>query len=242
MVKRHKFAFLLVSLVAVLLAHPLTHGVAGAALYDALVAIVFLSAIVVLFESRRSHWIALLLGLPSILGIFTNYALPNASAMFAAVYYHAIPVAFLLYAVGAILKELFTSRGVTRDSILGAFCGYLLLALAFSHMYGFMELLRPGSFWLQEHMGPLPPEGGDRRSLLTYFSLSTITTAAFGDIVPSSRACRMLATLEAVVGQFYLAAIVAQLIGLKVSSAIPEYSPDQSNQLDIPTIDSSCDN
>jgi hypothetical protein len=47
-----------------------------------------------------------------------------------------------------------------------------------------------------------------------YFSFVTLTTAGYGDIAPVNPLIRTLAYLEMVTGQFYLAILVAGLVGL----------------------------
>jgi hypothetical protein len=53
-------------------------------------------------------------------------------------------------------------------------------------------------------------------SLFLYFSLVTLSTVGFGDIVPLSGPARGLATLEGIIGQFYMAVLVARLVGLYI--------------------------
>jgi len=53
-----------------------------------------------------------------------------------------------------------------------------------------------------------------------YYSLVTMTTLGYGDIVPTAPTSRSLATLQAVVGQLYLTVIVARLVGLHVAGSI----------------------
>jgi hypothetical protein len=66
----------------------------------------------------------------------------------------------------------------------------------------------------------------ERRSLLTYFSFMTLTTVGYGDVIPATQPARVLAALEAVTGQFYIAVVMAELIGLKVSQ--PHGGPPRS--------------
>jgi voltage-gated potassium channel Kch len=54
---------------------------------------------------------------------------------------------------------------------------------------------------------------------LRYFSFITLTTTGYGDIVPRSPLARTFAMLEAVMGQFYLAVLVARLVGLHIVHA-----------------------
>ena len=47
-----------------------------------------------------------------------------------------------------------------------------------------------------------------------YFSFATLTTLGYGDILPTSPISRMLASMEAITGQLYLAVLVARLVGM----------------------------
>jgi uncharacterized membrane protein len=49
---------------------------------------------------------------------------------------------------------------------------------------------------------------------MVYFSLVTLATVGYGDILPTGDTARMLAMIEAVVGQFYVAVIVAVFVGM----------------------------
>jgi hypothetical protein len=55
--------------------------------------------------------------------------------------------------------------------------------------------------------------------LFTYYSFVTLTTLGYGDITPATDHARSLAWLEALIGQLYLAVMVATLVGIKVSEA-----------------------
>lgn len=55
-------------------------------------------------------------------------------------------------------------------------------------------------------------EAADRLSLSV--NVVTLSTLGYGDIVAVTRASRSLSALEAVVGQLYVAVVVARLIGL----------------------------
>ena len=45
-----------------------------------------------------------------------------------------------------------------------------------------------------------------------YYSLVTLTTQGYGDIVPASGYARLLASLEGVAGTVYLAVLIASLV------------------------------
>ena len=74
---------------------------------------------------------------------------------------------------------------------------------------------QPGSFLvLGEELTATVENMAEVRILSLYFSVVTITTLGYGDIVPQSIAARMFASGEAMVGQLYLAVFVARLVGL----------------------------
>jgi hypothetical protein len=50
----------------------------------------------------------------------------------------------------------------------------------------------------------------------------TITTLGYGDIPPISSIARMLAILEALLGQLYLVVLVARLVGLHIAHSVRE--------------------
>jgi hypothetical protein len=49
---------------------------------------------------------------------------------------------------------------------------------------------------------------------LLYFSFSTLTTTGFGDIVPLTRVARSAAIVESIIGQLFLAILIARLVGV----------------------------
>jgi voltage-gated potassium channel len=103
-------------------------------------------------------------------------------------------------------------RTLTVDSIFATVAAYLLLALLFTQIYLFLITWDPASF-------SLPVEAAGRpvnllQADMTYFSLVTLATVGYGDIVPATHTARMLAMFQAVVGQFYFAVVVALFVGM----------------------------
>ena len=63
--------------------------------------------------------------------------------------------------------------------------------------------------------------------MFNYFSLVTLTTMGYGDVTPVRAPATIFATLEAVFGQFYIAVLVAQLVGLRLAQAL---QPDDAQK------------
>jgi len=90
---------------------------------------------------------------------------------------------------------------------------YLSLATIFASAYSLIWDLSPGAFVnLAAHVGSL-----EEVATMLYFSLATLTTTGYGDIVPLDPFARSLANLESVIGPFYLAITVARLVTLELA-------------------------
>lgn len=124
---------------------------------------------------------------------------------------------WLCYAILIVATHLFQRRDVTLDTILGAVVVYLLVAALFALLFEMMEMRMPGSF------SGLPDDPDGARNTATstfsYFSLVCLATMGYGDVVPLSSLARPIAALEGVLGQMYLAVMIARLVGLNIATA-----------------------
>jgi len=124
----------------------------------------------------------------------------------------AIVLGFSLAVPVAMIVHIMRQKKVTADLILGALCSYLLLGILFAIVYRLLHDFIPGSF-------NLVPDQGNSMSTFTYFSFTTLSTLGYGDITPAAAGVRQLAIVEAMVGQIYLAVLVARLVGLQAAQA-----------------------
>ena len=84
--------------------------------------------------------------------------------------------------------------------VLGVIAVYVLLGIAFAGAYSVVGIAQ-GGFFAQG--------GADDAVNYFYFSLITITTTGFGDLSPVTDTGKILAALEALIGQVYLVTVVA---------------------------------
>ena len=84
-------------------------------------------------------------------------------------------------------------------------------------LHGLVELLYPGSFQMPSGFS-LSGDPGDEYAFI-YYSFVTLTTLGYGDITPLSAFARTFAWMEAVVGQLFLAVLVARMVGLRLLEA-----------------------
>jgi len=215
-----KYLTLLATLLVFVVVFPIVRTTTDSPiLFDVFLTFLFLVALAVVFPDRTTRTIGLVLGVPTLVGLWTGYFVPGVPRVPLAVGLHALSALFFAFAVGVILRDVNRARTVSADTIYGAFCGYLLAGLFFAHVYGAVEYVQPGSFRGEA----LSAEGSaDRRHfLLVYFSYVTLATVGYGDITPAADAARGLAVVEAITGQFYIAVLVAVLIGKRVSQEFP---------------------
>ena len=108
-----------------------------------------------------------------------------------------------------------THQRITRETVIGAICGYLLIAILFSFAYAVLTFLNPAAISVNGH--PIAEERvtniEQHVTELMYFSIITLTTVGYGDIVPVAPMARSMVVLEALAGQLCLAAFVARLVG-----------------------------
>jgi voltage-gated potassium channel len=93
---------------------------------------------------------------------------------------------------------------------------YLLLGLCWGILYIVIFTRHPEAFGFgtspgvsEQHAFPI----------FIYFGLTTLSTIGFGDITPLTLPARYAAVAEGITGQFYLAILVARLVGMQMSQA-----------------------
>ena len=120
---------------------------------------------------------------------------------------------FLIFIIVIILKFIFNRDEITRDLIAGAAVVYLLTAITWTYVYRLIEMIQPGSFAIAQS------QIFGEQSPFLYYSFVTITTLGYGDVTPVSNPARSLALLEAILGQLYIAILIARLVGTHIAQA-----------------------
>ena len=113
--------------------------------------------------------------------------------------------AFFALTAAGLFSNLRSSRIITQAHLFTAVSVYLMLGLLWASLYLAIEAFHPGSI----QIGGNPAE---RDTNLLYFSLVTLSTVGYGDIVPVSGEARIVAALEGMTGVLYIAITVALLV------------------------------
>jgi uncharacterized membrane protein len=112
-----------------------------------------------------------------------------------------------------ILNRILRHETVGLETILGAICIYVLIAIAFSGLYGWVNEVEPTGFFAQK----IQPENVD----FLYFSFVTITTVGYGDLTAGTSTGRVMVTFEALIGQIFLVTLVARLVAMYGTRVVP---------------------
>jgi hypothetical protein len=209
-------SWLLATLLALLVVEPfLSDQISSRWVFDVMVSAVLLAAVWAVGRGRRSRLVGLLLAAPALvvegwLHVAPSRLLAELSLLFA--------LGLLVYTAIVVLRHVLESRAVTWDTVAGALSVYLLLGVISAMTFALVELTHPGSYLFGGQ--PLAEAHVTRGSLVPqflYLSFVTLTTLGYGDVLPVTAVARRITVLEAVIGQIYLAVLIARLVALQVS-------------------------
>lgn len=199
--------FLLLSLVVFVLLVPFLESIQiGGAVTVGLFSVTLIAAVLMLSQRRGLLWVAIPLVLCDILLRFVvHFYLPTRPLVIAI---HVLSLAFFGFLSVALFVYLDLRGPVTSGRLYASVSLYLVLAMFWFSAYNLTETAAPGSF-----IQTVPAQTTDiQPDTLLYFSVATLTTLGFGDVIPVSAPARMFAALEAVSGVLYIAITVARLV------------------------------
>jgi amino acid transporter len=124
------------------------------------------------------------------------------------------------------LRAVLRQRTVTRETISMSISVYLLFGLTWGFFHIVLFEFQPNAF----SFGGVPtPSELQVTPILIYFSLTTIATVGYGDIAPLTLQARYAAVAEGIAGQFYLAILVARLVGMQMSQSASQHSEPETD-------------
>ncbi len=210
--RRFRFAYLLASLVLVAFARPfIADRFLGLAIVDILLFTTIVAGAFTAIE-RRNQFMAMTALAVASAGSQVAWLLTGESGLLVAflittlVFYGAV-TCFLLRSL------FFDEQEITRDTLCQALSLYLLLGLMWAIAYALLELASPGSFtFIGSGL-----EGDARFERFVGFSFTTITTLGYGNVAPATPRADAISALEAVVGQIYVAIVIARLVAIQIT-------------------------
>ena len=114
---------------------------------------------------------------------------------------------FYFYVSYAMLRYLFHDEEVTTDEYYATGAAFTVVAWGFAYLFAALQVVWPSSF---------TNAGGFDHSWfeLLYLSFSTLTSVGLSDIVAVGAQARSVLMVEMMVGVFYIAMVVARMVGL----------------------------
>ncbi len=120
---------------------------------------------------------------------------------------------FFIVTTAIAAKQVLFTGEITGNKIVGAICIFFLLGLIWTLLYLLLLEFDPGTL-----INVNDDRWYNNVSHIAYFSFVTLTTLGYGDISPALPVARFLAYTEALLGQFYIAVLVASLVGVRIAS------------------------
>jgi hypothetical protein len=209
---RSPLSSLLLALLALLLLYPFFAGrVMAHAFWDICSSAVLLLGIYAVSRVRRHLVIAVVLAITVLGTKWSGYVVDDGRLLLVN---NVLAAIFFTFTACLLLADVLRKGAVTADKIYGALCVYLVIGLTWGFMFLTLEGLQPGSF----QFGQARLSGMEKDpATLVYFSFVTLSTVGYGDITPLSPPARSFAFMEAIIGQIYLAVLVARLVGLHIA-------------------------
>lgn len=195
---------LLLSMLGLILAHPLLDkAIWGRIVLGLLTFVPLVVALIRMSDRKGLVWpFAALLG-ASLACAIAAYS--THSPTLHAIQWTLTTIAFAVSVVG-LFSYLQAATRITAGHLYTAASIYLLLVGLFFALYSGFAAVLPDAF--QTTSGGATGQAAD----LLYFSMVTLTTVGYGDIVPVNGFVRMIAGLEATTGVLYVAITVSILV------------------------------
>ena len=234
----HRHSALLLALIAAFVVRPLIGDTgAGFPLFSVALVVLLLVALyninvdelvgergLLLTQAKHRRILGWMLAIAAGVGRIATIFVPNPMLDV------AVTVSWLLFVVfiaGSQLRSVLRQREVTAQTICMAVSVYLLFGFAWALLYAIIYQRHPEAFsGIVTGAQVRSTEFQHLFPIFGYFSLTTLSTIGFGDITPLTLQARYAAVAEGIAGQFYLAILVARLVGMQMSqSAVQTAEP-----------------
>ncbi len=201
----NRFLILLIPLGLTIFAQPLVADGIVPAIINKILILLVLAGAFRIFEGDRKLLAAIVgLFLIAAIAIPVDRFTPGRIPLILGV---AAQVTAMTVTVMYIAREALRDERVTRDTMLGVVAVYLLIGIGLAQVYELTETVYPGAF-----TNLVGSTEAQIHAELLYYSLVTLTTLGYGDVAPVLPLARTLAVTEAILGQFFVAAVIGLLI------------------------------
>lgn len=216
-----RYSVLLLAQLAVFTVYPfLLDQPLGVLVMATFITVTLLSAAISLDPLHRNR--AYVLAAPTLVSLYTAIGTMSDRALLVTCVAGVICVAYEIWSIfGSALRI----ERVSIEKVQGSLAVFLLLGLNFALVYSVLELLRGGSFALGDPPQPIPFHQAEKGisphmlgfSHLLFHSYMTLCATSYGTVAAITPPALALTALETLIGQLYIAILVAQLMGLHLA-------------------------
>ena len=163
------------------------------------------SAVLAVRRTPHVSRVVLFLGAPTIVFTLLEAVFPETDAI--VLVSGLLHAPFYFYVSYAMLRYLFHDDVITTDEYYATGAAFTVVAWGFAYLFAAVQVVWPDSF---------SNAGGFEHTWfeLLYLSFSTLTSVGLSDIVAVGEQARSVVMVEMMVGVFYIAMVVARLVGL----------------------------
>lgn len=207
----HRYALLFASLLLTISIGPLLEALDfGRLLMEVFLAVSLLAAVMPTAVVSQRRVFYALVALATLLRALSPHYESSTIPLVGALLWAVIAV---VAAVRCVRHALSGTR-VDSERLCAALSAYLLLGVCWGVAYAAVARVYPQALLV----AGAPPAHPLTLADTLYFSFVTLATLGYGDLTPTGPVTRGLAIFEAIVGQLYLAILVARLVGLQTAA------------------------
>jgi hypothetical protein len=210
---RHRFAVLFALLLCVILIPPYFENALWIGdFWRWLFTLVLLWALYTVAGSRRVLILAALMLVPT---MASTWLADPGQEIYLAYVDNITNIIYFTLICAFLGQYILTTRRVTLEVIFAAMCLYMILAILWAAIYTNLELYYTNAFTFN---GQLAVDAGVVQESvfrqMIYFSFVTLSTLGYGDILPVHKVSQSWAGVEAMIGQFFIAIVIARLVSV----------------------------
>lgn len=211
------YFLLSLTLMLVVTVYPLAQAENNNLLHDAVISALLISALYAVKDKKLVFRILAVMLLPM---LAATWALESGSQSFLSKLSMILTMAYFCVTLMTVFVHVIVAQKIDANMIFGSVAVYLLMGIIVALMLLYLHNTDPGS--VLGSLNDTDPWGGgsDNLAVLLYFSMITLTSVGYGDLIPMGPAAKSVATFSGVFGQLYVAILVAKLVGVHTAQVM----------------------
>ncbi len=209
------YNFLLIGLFVLFIFRPYDRSTVYLAIWKLLLTANILA---VLFNCKHVHKVriaATCLAVPTVLFCWLDLVWAQEWSLVATT---ILSILFSFLSTISIIYDVLIVSKVNFETLRGVICAYFLVAIGFAYLFWLLEWINPGSFFVSYNTNVTLASYAEYISEMFYFSFVTLLAIGYGDIIATKDPAQTAVIIEGIIGQFYIAILVARLVSIYSAS------------------------